>query len=308
MRAQMRGAALMLGAATVFAAQDGVSKHLAELYPPAMIVMIRYWVFAAFVVTLSTRRPGGVRAAAQSQSPVLQITRGVLLAGQIMLVIWVFAELGLAATHAIVAVYPLMIAALGAFVLGERLDRGRWAAIGVGFLGVLIILRPGVQAIDPWALVALACAAMFAVYGVMTRVVGQVDGAATSFFYTGVAGAAGASLVGPFFLAPMAPADWPWMAALCASGVLGHFLLIKAYEAAEAARLQPYAYWQLALVTAIGVVIFDEPLTPWLLIGGGLIVAAGLVTAARDQRDGAAPSKLPPAGASAPGREGHGRA
>lgn len=280
----------MLAATTVFSLQDGISTYLAGLYAPIFVVMIRYWAFAVFVVALSARRPGGVRAALRSRRPMLQILRGLLLSAQITLVIFVFTKLGLAASHAIIAVSPLLIAALGAAFLGERLDRLRWAAIGMGFLGVLIILRPGAEAFDPWALAALAGALMFALYGVLTRVVARHDPASVSFFYTGVAGAAGATLIGPFYATPMAPEHWPAMAALCVTGALGHYLLIKAYEAAEAASLQPYAYWQLALVTLIGVFWFGEPLSAWTLLGAAVIVAAGLISAgqARRQRRGTA--------------------
>ena len=289
----MRGVGFMLAATTVFAIQDGLSTYLASVYASVYVVMIRYWVFAAFVIAVSMRRPGGLAAAVRSERPVLQILRGLMLAGQITLVIFIFAKLGLAATHAIVAIYPLLIAGMSAAFLGERLDPVRWAAIGFGFVGVLIILRPGAEAFDPWALAALASATIFALYGVLTRVVARHDGSAVSFFYTGVAGAAGASLIGPFYAEPMAYADWPYMAALCFTGAFGHYLLIKAYEHAEASRLQPYAYWQLALVTVIGVVVFEEPLVFWTLLGAGVIVAAGLVSvwqelrAARQRREAA---------------------
>lgn len=282
--AALTGVFFMIGAVTVFAVQDGLSKHLVERYPSIFVVMIRYWVFAAFVIALSAARPGGLRAAIRTKRPALQILRGLLLVSQITLIIWVFTEIGLAATHALMAVYPLMIAAGAAAFLGEKLDATRWGAIGLGFLGVLTILRPGAAVLDPMALLPLVAAAFFALYGLLTRIVGRDDGASVSFFYTGVAGAAGASLIGPFYAVPMAQEHWPAMAALCFTGAFGHFLLIKAYEHAEAAALQPYAYTQLALVTLIGVLVFGETVTIWMALGGAMIVAGGLISAAHDRR------------------------
>jgi drug/metabolite transporter (DMT)-like permease len=278
-----RGIALMLAAMTVFASQDGISRLLAEDIPPLFIVMIRYWAFAAFVLALSSSRPGGVRAQAQTARLVPQIIRGLMLVAQIVLITYSFVALGLAETHALMAVYPLLIAAMSALFLGERVDKLQWAAIGAGFLGVLILLQPTGGVFDVRALVPLFCAVLFAAYGVLTRWVGQVDRPSVSFFYTGIAGAVGSSLIGPFFWSEMTSTQWAWMALLCVTGAGGHFLLIKAYEVSEAARLQPFAYWQLVLASLIGVFIFGEILDLPLLIGTGIVVAAGLFTLWRAQ-------------------------
>ncbi|MEO0800331.1 MAG: DMT family transporter, partial [Pseudomonadota bacterium] len=93
----------------------------------------------------------------------------------------------------------------------------------------------------------------------------------------GIGGALGMTIIGPFFWTEMAPADWIWMAALCLSGATGHFLLIKAYEATEASRLQPFAYLQLVLTSIMGVLVFSEVLTANLLIGAAITVGAGLL-------------------------------
>lgn len=277
-----RGVAFMVAAITVFGVQDGLSKLLAETYAPVFIVMIRYWAFMAFVLALSAARRGGVAAAARSRRPLLQIGRSVLLVAQITLMTFAFAELGLAASHALMAVNPLMIVALGALALGERVDVARWVAVGFGFIGVLVILRPGVEIVDPSALLPLLGAAMFALFSILTRIAGRYDPASVSFFYTGVAGAAAVTCVGPFYAEPMAAADLLPMAALCVTGALGHYLLIRAYAAAEASRLQPYAYLQLVVATCVGLVFFGETLDVWMAAGAGVIVASGLFSLYRE--------------------------
>ena len=279
-----KGIWLMLGTVFVFAVQDGISKHLASEYNVFMVVMIRYWFFAAFVIAIAARKPGGLGAAARSTQPVLQIGRGLLLVGEVCVMVVAFTLLGLSESHAVFVAYPLIVAALSGPLLGETVGPRRWAAIGLGFIGVLIVLRPGLKVFSPEALVPLAAAFMFAFYNLLTRLAVKEDSPATSFFYTGVAGAVGISLIGTFHWEPMSAPDWAWMAALCVTGALGHWLLIKCYEAAEASTVQPFAYFQLVFVTIIGVVIFRETLDPVTTAGAALIMAAGIYTAWRERR------------------------
>ena len=98
----------------------------------------------------------------------------------------------------------------------------------------------------------------------------------TSFFWTGIAGAVVMTAVGIWFIEPMTGVDSAWMAVLCVTGALGHFLLIKAYEMAEASTVQPFAYFQLVFVSFIGVGVFGERITPTTAIGAAIIVGAGL--------------------------------
>lgn len=269
---------LMVATTLVFAAQDGVSRHLASEYNVLMVVMIRYWFFAAFVIALASRAEGGLRAAVATRYPKLQVFRGLLLITEICVMVAGFVVLGLVESHAVFASYPLLIAALSGPILGEKVGWRRWAAIGVGFLGVLVMLQPGSGVFSVWLLVPLASSFMFAVYGLLTRYVAQGDAASVSFFWTGVVGAAGMTVVGIWFWEPMTAGDWGWMAALCCSAVLGHWLLIRAYEVAEASAVQPFAYLQLVFASAIGIVVFGEDLRTNVAVGAALVVAAGLFT------------------------------
>lgn len=277
------GIALMAASCAVFAVQDALSRHLAEAANVLMVVMVRYWFFAAFVIVLGRAQAGSVRAAAATSQPMTQIFRGVLLAAEICVTVYAFTLLGLAQTHAVLASGPLMVAALSGPVLGESVGWRRWAAIGVGFLGVLVILRPGSAVLDTGALVALAGAFMFALYILLTRLVARRDGAATSFFWTGVAGAVAMTAVGAFRWEPLSGPDWAMMGALCLTGVAGHFLVIKCYEVAEASSVQPFAYLQLVLSSITGIVVFGERLHPATVLGAAIVVAAGLFTLWRER-------------------------
>lgn len=279
------GIALMVATTFIFAVQDGISRHLASEYSVLMVVMLRYWFFAAFVMAVAARRAGGLRAAARTDQPVLQATRGLLLAAEVCVMVGAFVLLGLVQSHAVFACYPLLVAALSGPVLGERVGWRRWAAIGVGFIGILVILQPGIAVFSPYALIPLLSATMFALYGLLTRYAARRDSTETSFFWTGTTGAAAMTVVGLWFWEPMTAPDWGWMGILCLTGALGHWLLIRAYEVAEASAVQPFAYLQLVFGAAIGLTVFGESLEANVAIGALIIIAAGLFTLARTRQN-----------------------
>ncbi|MGO4914320.1 DMT family transporter [Pseudogemmobacter sp. W21_MBD1_M6] len=272
------GILLMIATTFIFAVQDGISRHLGGEYNLLMIVMIRYWFFAAFVITIASRKAGGLRAAVTSKHPVLQITRGLLLALEVCVMVWAYVKLGLIETHAVFTCYPLLVAALSGPVLGEKVGWRRWTAIAIGFAGMMIILQPGAKVFSPLALVPFAAAFMFAFYALLTRYVSRQDSAATSFFWTGMSGAVALTAAGLWFWEPISPTDWVWMGALCLTAVLGHWLLIRCYEMAEASAVQPFAYLQLVFVSAIGLTVFGETLDLNVAIGSVIVVCAGLFT------------------------------
>ncbi|RGP38254.1 DMT family transporter [Pseudotabrizicola alkalilacus] len=269
---------LMVGTTLIFAVQDGLSRHLAGTYNVWMVVMLRYWFFAAFVIALVSRSPGGIRAAVRSRMPKLQMLRGVLLALEICVMVLAFIALGLVESHAVFATYPLLIAALSGPILGETVGWRRWLAIGVGFVGVVVILQPGYGVFRVEALIPLAAALMFALYGLLTRYVARTDAAMVSFFWTGTTGAVVMTAIGIWHFEPMTPGDMGWMALLCMTAALSHWCLIRAYEVAEASAIQPLAYLQLPFATLIGLFVFGEELRLNVAMGAGIVVAAGLFT------------------------------
>ncbi|WP_127559918.1 DMT family transporter [Nioella ostreopsis] len=272
---------LMVLTTFIFAMQDGISRHLAGEYNVLMVVMIRYWFFAAFVMAVASRKAGGLRAAAATRQPILQGFRALLLVTEICVMVLGFTLLGLVESHAVFACYPLLIAALSGPVLGENVGWRRWVAIGVGFIGVIIILEPGFGVFDPRAVVPLASALMFALYGLLTRFAARKDSAATSFFWTGTVGAVAMTAVGIWFWEPMTGPDWAWMGLLCITGAAGHFTLIKCYEVAEASAVQPFAYLQLVFAASLGIVVFGEGIEWNVVLGATIVVAAGLFTLSR---------------------------
>ncbi|MGI3169690.1 DMT family transporter [Pseudooceanicola sp. C21-150M6] len=279
------GILLMILTTFVFSLQDGISRHLAASYPVPLIVMMRYWFFGLFVMALAARQAGGLRNAARTEQPLIQIFRGLLLAAEICVMVIAFDTLGLVESHAVFVCYPLLVAALSGPILGESVGWRRWSAIGVGFIGVLIVLEPGFGVFRIEALIPFLAATMFALYGLLTRYVARKDTAATSFFWTGVSGAVMMTLYGIWYWVPMTPVDYVWMFALCLTGALGHYLLIRSYEVAEASAVQPFAYFQLVFVSILGVSLFGETIRTNVAIGALIVIAAGLFTLWRERRN-----------------------
>ena len=272
------GIVLMVGTTFVFAVQDGLSLHLSSTYNVYMVVMVRYWFFAAFVITISAKQVGGIRNAARTHQLYLQGFRGVLLATEICVMVTGFTYLGLVESLAIFSSYTLIVAAMSGPILGEIVGWRRWMAIFAGLCGVLIILKPGMGVFSVYAIIPLIAASMFALYSLLTRYVARQDSTATSFFWTGVTGCIVMTFVGMFHLEDMIPADWLLMLCLCFTGATGHWLLIRCYEVAEASAVQPFTYLQLVFGAAIGVMVFGEVIETNVAVGAVLVVAAGLFT------------------------------
>ena len=279
-----RGIMLMILTTLIFASQDALSRHLASSYNTMMVVMLRYWFFGAFVVLVAVRKSGGIRAAAATQQPLLQAFRGVLLALEVVVMVVAFTRLGIIETQAVFICYPLLIAALSGPVLGEKVGWRRWSAIGIGFVGVMIILEPGFGVFTPAAILPLISAVMFATYSLLNRYVARRDSSATSFFWTGTMGFVVMTALGIWSWEPMTPPDWCWMLLLCISGAFGHYLLIRVYELAEASAVQPFAYFQLGFGALIAIPIFGETIRPNVAFGAALIIAAGLFTVWRERQ------------------------
>ena len=253
-----KGIWIMVITMFIFAMQDGLSRHLAGEYNIYMVMMIRYWFFAGFVIMWSMRSAGGLRRAMASAQPKLQFFRGALLSLEVVVMVIGFVKLGLVESHAMFAVYPLLITALSGPVLGEKIGWKRWGSVAVGFVGVLIILKPDGGVFSPAAAYPLVAAVMFALYGLLNRYVARKDPASVTFFYTGISGAVVMTALGIWGLEPMTLRDSGFMLLLCFTAMTGHYLLIRAYEIAEASAIQPFSYFQLAFASALGVVAFGD--------------------------------------------------
>jgi drug/metabolite transporter (DMT)-like permease len=277
-----RGIVLIVAAMFIFACQDTITKHLAQTYSTPQIIWVRFLFFAVFAMALSTWATP-LKTVARAHRPWLQILRSLLIVAEIGVFVIAVRVLTLAETHALFASFPLIVTALSALFLAEKVGIRRWAAVIVGFLGVLIILRPGTGVFQPEALVALAAAAMFAGYHVLTRIVSRHDSSDTSMLYMAVVGAFVLTLIGPFYWIEPTVEAWRWLGLLSVTGAVGHMLLIKALECAPASTLQPFNFTLLVWATVMGYLVFGNLPDLWTVVGGAVVVASGLYTLYRER-------------------------
>lgn len=277
------GILLMIATVFVFAVQDGFSRYLGAGYSVLMIVMIRYWVFAVFV-TVQAGMKGNIWVVVRTRHPFLHLARSVLLIAEICVMVLAYTRIGLINTHAIFAVCPLLIAGLAVPILGEKVGWRRWTAIIIGMVGVAIILQPDGGVFSLESLLPLISAFMFALYSLLTRLATRDEPAFLSFFWSGIIGCVLMTIIGLPYLSAMLQFDLLMIAVYSCLALLGHYLLIRSYSVAEASALQPFAYLQIVFVTVIAMVVFDEVLRFNVIVGGSIVILAGLFTVVRSRQ------------------------
>jgi len=273
---QTRGVLLLLLAMFVLSCMDVCNKWLAPQYSALQAVWFRYAVFLAFGLWFC--RTQGLARALRSRRPGLQVLRSLMAVTQNSLVIASLAHVPLADVMAIMQASPLIATLLAAPLLGERVGLARWLSVAVGFSGVLLILRPGLGVLDPWAFAALAASALFAGYQLLTRQVAAHDTWQTTFLMTALPAWLLASAPLPFVW--RMPADALAWAAFLAAGAcasIGHYLMIKALQQSEASALQPFNYTVLLWAVLFGLLLFAEWPDLATVAGALLIVAGGLL-------------------------------
>ena len=257
-----------------FGSMDAVSKHLTSSLPVIEILWVRYLFFALFGLLLAVHYSGlrGLR----TSIPFLQIARGLALVFEIVLFTYAFRYLPLADAHVMAASVPLIVLALAVPILKERVGHRRWFAVVLGFLGVLIILRPGFGNWQPILFLPLLGAFGFAVYLVLTRMAAKFDTIGTSAFYTGVVGLSVLTIFLPLEWKTPTIEEWGWLLLASVLGLCGHISVIKALSIAEASVLQPFFYVVLVWATFLGFIIFDDIPDFITIIGACIIVGSGL--------------------------------
>jgi drug/metabolite transporter (DMT)-like permease len=279
----LRGVLLIMLAVFMFSSMDTLAKHMLkrEAYPISPLIFARYGVHLLFMIALLAPRMG--LNLVRTQRPGLQVLRGLLLVGSTGFFYLSLTYLPLAEAAAISFVGPVLVAALSGPLLREHIGRRQWTAIGFGFLGVLIIVRPGGGVFTWHAVFPLICALLFALYQVFTRKLAGRENALTTLFFTALVGALLTALPLPFTWQTPTVLQLAFMIGIGTLGGLGHFLLIRAVEHASPAALAPFIYTQLVWSTLLAYLAFGEFPDSGSLIGMFVIVAGGLLAVNWDQ-------------------------
>lgn len=276
------GISLMVVTTFMFSTMDGVSRYLAENNNVFTLVTMRYWFIALVMAITCLFVKNSFQKILYTKQPFTQFSRGMILSLNNCLVVYTFTLLGLVETHAIIACYPLIVAGLSVPFLGEKFGWRRWTAIFVGFVGVIIILRPTTNVISDGAIYALVGAIMFAVYLILTRYVSRLDPAITSFFWAGIGGTVTMTIISFFIWEDILREDFLWLLIMCLLSASSHFMMVKTLQVAEASVIQPFSYLQLVFGSIIGVTVFSESIDLMIVIGAIIVIGSGLFTAWRE--------------------------
>lgn len=265
-----------------FALLDAGAKWLVLTLPVLEVVWLRFAGHVIFAAALLAPRHGW--ALVRPRKPGWQLVRAAMLTTMTGLNFWALQYLQLAVTGSIQFSVPILIALFAAPLLGEKLDARRWAAILAGFVGVLVIVRPGTEAFHPALLLCLVNAVIYALFNLLTRRLAAYDTPETTQFFS----AFGAVIaIAPFaFSVWETPESWLEWAVACGIGIaggLGHYFLALAHRYAPASVLGPFLYQQILYMTLLGFVIFGDIPDSAVILGGTIVVASGLYLLARER-------------------------
>ncbi len=280
------GAALTILAMFSFASLDAMTKLLVADYPITQTLWVRAWVFMVFALAIARKR--GIARTTRSARPWLQGGRALLGLVESAVFVLAFSYLPLADTHALGSTSPLMVIAISQVFLGERAGLRRWIAVCAGFTGVLLIIRPGFQALSWPLLLPLFGALLWAVYQVLIRLCAATDPPETTLLWTAGVGLVVTTAVGPWQWRAPDGAAWALLVAMALMGSLGHYALVRALDFAKAASVQPYSYTLLVFATVLGLLVFGQLPDTLTIAGAVIVVASGLYTWWLDRDSGSA--------------------
>ena len=258
-----------------FTLLDGSAKWLVGTMPVIMVVWLRFAMHAVVATALFLPLRG--TALVRTRYWRWHLARALMFTIMTGLNFWALQYLQLALTTSVQFTVPILIALISAMFLGQKLDAPRWIAIVLGFVGVLVIMRPGSTAFHPAMVAVGANAILYAVFMLMTRRLAAYDSPETIQYLP----ALGAALV----LTPFALAAWEWpdtwqeWTVACLLGVFGatgHYLLALAHRYAPSTVLAPFVYQQVLYMTAFGYLVFGDVPAPAVWIGASVVVASGL--------------------------------
>jgi drug/metabolite transporter (DMT)-like permease len=267
----------------MFSLLNAAAKYLTGDFPTIELLWARTAGHLAFVVAAFGPRYG--RRLFATRHPAFQLARSLLLLGSTAFNFVALRFIGLATAATINFTAPCIVALLAAPMLGERVSVRGWLAIGIGFAGVLVVVRPGSDVAQLASLLSLGTAVCYAGYQILTRRVAATDPPETTVGYSALVGTVVTTVLAP--LSWVSPGSWTQRGLLLSMGVtggLGHYLVARAYMWAPAAVVSPFNYVQLLGAAATGYLLFGEVPGTDLWLGAALIVASGLSIAYAETR------------------------
>lgn len=279
---RLAGILCLLAAMAIVPAMDAIAKDLTERYAVLEVVWARYFFHFLLLGPLVLLRHR--RAALLPPRFWLQTLRGLFLLAATGLFFAALARMPLADALALIFVSPLFVTAVSPVLLGESVGTRRRIAVGVGFLGALLIVRPGSGVFDWAALLALAAGLIYGCYILVTRMLSGTAPTSVTLTHTALLGALVTSLAVPFVWVTPSLVDLGFMLAIGLIAAAGHFLVIRAYDFASASFLAPFGYAEIVTATLLGYFVFGDFPEPVTWLGIAVVIASGIYIALRERR------------------------
>lgn len=275
------GIGLMLAAMAILPGIDVIAKFMGQGGTPVLMIVWARLTFGALITLPFALPHTGLRGLVPSR-PLMHGLRAALLSSATFFFFWSLHFLPIADALAIFFVQPLVVTALSPLALGEKVGRHRWAAVAVGFVGTMIIIRPGLVEVNPGTFLALAAGTCLALYFLLTRRIAGAQNAIVTTFHTNLLGAVLTSALVPLVWVTPTAQDWVLFAALAAIANLGHYLIVRAYDHAEASLLAPLAYTEMVTSTILGFLFFDDFPDVWTFVGVSILIASAISISLRE--------------------------
>ena len=277
----LRGILLYCVALVLFVAMGGLVKFLGREYPVPQLIAARYFFHFALMLAVFPRR---IPTFLVSRRKGLQVLRAALILAGTLCSFVALRYLPMADITAITFTAPLIATALSVFLLHEHVGPRRWAAVAVGFAGVLVIVRPGAGIFQWPVLLPLLFACLSALYQIITRLVRDAADPLNALFYTALLGAAlTLPLLTLGWRTPDGITDWLLLAAVGLLGGSGHFLVIEACRRAPVSVITPFSYTELFWASLVGFALFGDVPDLWTWVGAAIITASGLYVLHRER-------------------------
>jgi drug/metabolite transporter (DMT)-like permease len=272
----------MVAATQIVPVMDGFAKYLSSRYPAWQLTWARF--FFHLLILLPVVLLKFDRRALWPKRPYLQIARGGFLTVATVLFFAALKTAPIADTLALFFCYPLIVAVLSPLLLGETVAAARWVAAAAGFVGILVILRPGFAELEVGSILAVLAGLTYTFYFLATRRLSGTTHPLVTLAYTAVFGAVVLSFAAPAYWVPLRLEDLPYMAGIGIAAASGHFLIILAFERAPASALAPLGYGEILMATVIGHFFFGDFPDRFTWLGMGIVVASGSYVLLRENR------------------------
>ena len=259
---------------------DGFAKYLSADLPVLQITWARYFFIVAF--TLPVMFFFYNKQLVWSDKPKLQILRGLILLCANICFFYAISIIPLAKALTLAFVAPLIVTAFSPMLLGEKVGVRRWTAVIIGFIGSLVVIRPGFLEINLASLAALGTGIMYGFYLIITRKLSTSDNPLLTLLLTGLVGLVAVSGIMPLVWVNPSPSQWSMMAGIGIFACIGHLFLILSLKYADASKLAPLGYTEIIPNVIIGYYFFGNFPDNWTFLGLAIIIISGIYISRRE--------------------------